>query len=47
MPITITLGLTGLVIALLVSLPLGILAAVRENTTLDRVVQMVTLLDRQ
>jgi peptide/nickel transport system permease protein len=44
MPITITLGLTGLVIALLVSLPLGILAAVRENTTLDRVVQIVALL---
>ena len=37
MPITLTLGLTGLVIALLVSLPLGILAAVRENTALDRV----------
>jgi ABC-type dipeptide/oligopeptide/nickel transport system permease component len=44
MPITITLGLTGLVIALLVSLPLGILAAVRENTALDRVVQVVALL---
>jgi peptide/nickel transport system permease protein len=44
MPVTITLGLTGLVIALMVSLPLGILAAVRENTTLDRVVQMVALL---
>ena len=44
MPITITLGLTGLVIALLVSLPLGILAAVRENTTLDRAVQIVALL---
>ncbi|MBI2737172.1 MAG: ABC transporter permease [Rhodospirillales bacterium] len=44
MPITVTLGLTGLVIALVVSLPLGILAAVRENTTLDRVVQMVALL---
>ncbi len=44
MPITVTLGLTGLVIALLVSLPLGILAAVRENTALDRVVQMVALL---
>jgi peptide/nickel transport system permease protein len=43
MPITVTLGLTGLVIALLVSLPLGILAAVRENTALDRVVQMVAL----
>jgi peptide/nickel transport system permease protein len=44
MPITLTLGLTGLVIALLVSLPLGILAAVRENTSFDRIVQMVALL---
>jgi peptide/nickel transport system permease protein len=44
MPVTLTLGLTGLVIALLVSLPLGILAAVRENTALDRLVQMVALL---
>ena len=44
MPVTLTLGLTGLVIALLVSLPLGILAAVRENTALDRVVQVVALL---
>jgi peptide/nickel transport system permease protein len=44
MPVTLTLGLTGLVIALLVSLPLGILAAVRENTALDRVVQLVALL---
>jgi ABC-type dipeptide/oligopeptide/nickel transport system permease component len=44
MPVTLTLGLTGLVIALSVSLPLGILAAVRENTTLDRAVQVVALL---
>ena len=44
MPITLTLGLTGLVIALCVSLPLGILAGVRENTTFDRVVQIVALL---
>ena len=44
MPVTLTLGLTGLVIALVVSLPLGILAAVRENTTLARVVQAVALL---
>ena len=43
MPVTLTLGLTGLVIALVVSLPLGILAAVRENTGLDRVVQVVAL----
>src|ERR1700681_3369058 len=44
MPVTLTLGLTGLVIALVVSLPLGILAAVRENTVFDRAVQVVTLL---
>ena len=44
MPITLTLGLTGLVIALVVSLPLGILAAVRENTAFDRAVQVVALL---
>jgi peptide/nickel transport system permease protein len=43
MPITITLGLTGLVIALLVSLPLGILAAVRENSWIDRAVTMFTM----
>ncbi|MDP3160249.1 MAG: ABC transporter permease [Reyranella sp.] len=44
MPVTLTLGLTGLVIALVVALPLGILAAVRENTTLDRCVQLVAVL---
>ncbi len=44
MPITVTLGLTGLVIALFVSLPLGVLAAVRENTPFDRAVQVVALL---
>jgi peptide/nickel transport system permease protein len=44
MPVTLTLGLTGLVIALVVSLPLGILAAVRENTGFDRFVQVVALL---
>ena len=44
MPVTLTLGITGLVIALLVSLPLGILAAVRENTGFDRAVQVVALL---
>ncbi len=43
MPITLSLGLTGLAIALLVSLPLGILAAVRENTWVDRLVQLVAL----
>jgi peptide/nickel transport system permease protein len=44
MPVTITLGLTGLVIALVVSIPLGIAAAVNENTWVDRVVQFVALL---
>ncbi len=44
MPVTLTLGFTGLVIALVVSLPLGILAAVRENTAFDRAVQVVALL---
>jgi peptide/nickel transport system permease protein len=44
MPVTLTLGFTGLAIALIVSLPLGILAAVRENTGFDRFVQVVALL---
>ena len=44
MPVTLTLGIVGLLIALAVSLPLGILAAVRENTLLDRLVQMVALI---
>jgi peptide/nickel transport system permease protein len=43
MPITLTLGLTGLAIALVVSIPLGVLAAVRENTWTDRLVQLVTI----
>ena len=44
MPVTLTLGVTGLLIALFVSIPLGILAAVREGTGFDRAVQMVALL---
>jgi peptide/nickel transport system permease protein len=44
MPVTITLGLTGLVIALVVSIPLGIAAAVNEGTWIDRLVQFVALL---
>jgi peptide/nickel transport system permease protein len=44
MPVTLTLGITGLLIALFVSLPLGILAAVREGTGFDRAVTMVTLI---
>ena len=44
MPVTVTLGLTGLSLALLISIPMGILAAVRENTNFDRAVQMVALI---
>jgi peptide/nickel transport system permease protein len=44
MPVTLTLGLTGLSLALLISIPMGILAAVRENTNFDRAVQMVALI---
>ncbi|HEY0568061.1 MAG TPA: ABC transporter permease, partial [Xanthobacteraceae bacterium] len=44
LPVTLTLGLTGLSIALLVALPLGILAAVREGSAMDRGIMMVALL---
>jgi ABC-type dipeptide/oligopeptide/nickel transport system permease component len=44
LPITLTLGLIGFSIALLVGLPLGILAAVREGTALDRGIMLVALL---
>ncbi|WP_198375586.1 ABC transporter permease [Neoroseomonas rubea] len=43
MGVTITLGLVGLAIALVVSLPLGILAAVREGSWVDRAVSLVAL----
>ena len=44
LPVTLTLGLTALAIALIVALPLGIIAAVREGTALDRAIMMVALL---
>jgi len=44
MPMTLTLGLVGLGIALVVSIPLGVLAAVRENTWMDRLVQFVAMI---
>jgi len=44
MPITVTLGLVGLALALLMSIPLGILAAVREGTWIDRTVTMFTMI---
>ena len=43
MPITVALGLTGLGIALVVALPLGMIAAARENSWIDRGVMMVAL----
>ena len=44
LPITLALGLTGLAIALLVALPLGILAAVREGSAIDHGIMLVALL---
>jgi peptide/nickel transport system permease protein len=44
LPITLTLGLIGLTMALMVALPLGILAALRENTLVDRAIGLVSLL---
>lgn len=43
LPITLTLGLTGLGIALVVAIPLGILAALHEATLLDRAIMMVAV----
>jgi ABC-type dipeptide/oligopeptide/nickel transport system permease component len=43
MPITLTLGMVGLSLALIVSIPLGILAAVRENSWIDRAVTVFTM----
>jgi peptide/nickel transport system permease protein len=44
LPITLTLGLVGLSIALAVALPLGILAAMREGSAADRAIGVVALL---
>ena len=44
MPITMTLGLIGLGLALVMSIPLGILAAVREGTWVDRSVTLFTMI---
>ena len=43
LPITGTLGLVGIAIALAVALPLGILAAVYQNTIVDRLVTSIAL----
>ena len=44
MPVTLTLGLVGLSLALVVSLPLGILAAVREGSWVDRLVALFAMI---
>ena len=43
LPVTLTLGLSGLAIALVVALPLGILAAMNEGAVLDRAIMMVAV----
>ncbi len=44
LPVTLTLGLVGLGFALLIALPLGVVAALKEGTALDRLVMLVALL---
>ncbi|MGI4941516.1 MAG: ABC transporter permease [Janthinobacterium lividum] len=44
LPVTLTLGLAGLAIALATALPLGILAASREGSAADRGIMLVALL---
>src|SRR5580700_5949443 len=41
LPVTLTLGLVGLMIALAVALPLGILAALYEGRAIDRIASIV------
>jgi ABC-type dipeptide/oligopeptide/nickel transport system permease component len=43
MPITLTLGMTGLLIALFTAIPLGIIAAMKEGSWLDRAIGAVAL----
>jgi ABC-type dipeptide/oligopeptide/nickel transport system permease component len=43
LPVTLTLGFSGLAIALAVSLPLGIVAAAREGSAIDRAIMLVAL----
>ena len=44
LPITLTLGLVGILFAAAIALPLGILAAMNEGTLLDRFVMLLALL---
>ena len=43
MPVTFTLGFTGLALALAISLPLGIVAALYENTWIDRTASLLVM----
>ena len=43
LPITMTLGLTGLCIALAVGIPLGIIAAMREGSLVDKAIGVLAL----
>ena len=44
LPITLTLGLTGLTIAILTAIPLGIIAAIREGSLVDRGIMMIAVI---
>jgi peptide/nickel transport system permease protein len=44
LPVTLTLGVTGLAIALLTAIPLGIIAAMREGSVVDRGVMMIAVI---
>jgi peptide/nickel transport system permease protein len=43
LPVTLTLGLTGLAVALCTALPLGILAAMHEGSPLDRGIMLIAV----
>ncbi len=44
LPVTLTLGLTGLSIALVTAIPLGIFAAMREGSLLDRAIMTIPVI---
>ena len=44
LPVTLTIGLAAIVIALAISIPLGIIAAAREGTIIDRAIMLVALI---
>ena len=44
LPVTLTLGLTGLTIAISIALPLGIIAAMREGSMLDRGIMTIAVI---